>query len=93
MNSDHPHEDRALVSPDPVGDALDVSFNLTATGPVTLEVFSADGRQYGGSLSLVDVPAGRHSEHIETTGLAAGTYFLRIRSAGGLTMARFVVVR
>ncbi len=78
--------------PNPVRDAADVRFEVPAAGPATLAVHDLLGRRVR---TLVDgaVPAGPQSTRLETAGLPAGTYLVRLGAAGASVAQAITVVR
>jgi len=70
-----------ICSPHPFGGRGILTFDVPVTGPVSLSLFDAAGRLV--RLLLEDTrPAGTHSLTLESGGLAAGIYFVRLSSAG-----------
>jgi aminopeptidase N len=78
------------VTPNPARERVQVGFAMARAGQVTVEVFDVAGRRVV-SRSIA-AAAGRRVETLDTTRLAAGEYFLRLRSSQGNTVRRFTVV-
>jgi len=81
----------ATVTPNPVRERLQVGFAMTRAGQVAVEVFDVAGRRVV-SRSIA-AAAGHRVETVDVTWLAAGEYFLRLRSIEGDTVRKFAVVK
>lgn len=79
-------------APNPFRDATRLRYTLTADATVTLEVYDLMGRRV---TTLVDgkQPAGHHTATLTGTGLAPGTYFVRLRANDQTATQRVAVVR
>ena len=82
----------ASLAPNPASDRLRVDFTMEREGGVDMEVFDVAGRRVLAS-SGVASNAGFRSETVDIRALAAGIYFLRLRSTAGDAVRKFVVVR
>lgn len=79
------------LSPNPASDFLRVDYSLGRESRVDVEVFDVAGRRV---LSKgVDAQAGARVASVNIRSLAAGMYFLRVKSAEGDAVKKFVVVR
>jgi len=67
-----------------------VRFTLAQTSPVTLNLYDAVGRHVD-HLASGTYPAGEHAVPINSTGLAAGVYFIRAEIAGQSANAKFML--
>jgi len=81
------------VTPEPLRDAAEVSFDLARAGRVRLELLDAAGRSaasvFSGSLG-----AGRHRVPVRaSSGLRAGTYFLRLSGPGVNRLRKLTIAR
>ena len=82
----------ASLGPNPANDVLRVDFTLGRESRVDVEVFDVAGRRVWSKPSTT-AAAGPRVESIDTRALAAGVYFLRLRSIDGVATRKFVVVR
>ncbi len=82
----------ASLSPNPTNDRVRVDFTLGRESRVDIDVFDVAGRRVLTAPS-VNSPAGPRAETISTRSLAAGVYFLRVKSIEGQATRKFVVVR
>lgn len=82
----------ASLAPNPANDALRVDFMLGRESRVDVEVFDVAGRRVL-SKPTTTAAAGPRVESIDTRALAAGVYFLRLRSSEGVATRKFVIVR
>ncbi|KXK57267.1 MAG: T9SS type A sorting domain-containing protein [Chlorobi bacterium] len=81
----------ATVFPHPLFGTGTVQFRTTGTEPVTMELFDLQGKRIQQVLGNTQLPSSLHQATIQTTGLAAGTYLLRLRQ-GGRTSVRQIIV-
>jgi aminopeptidase N len=81
----------ATLAPNPAYDRLRVDFTLEREASVDLEVFDVAGRRVLARSAAAS--AGVRTESIDVRPLAAGIYFLRLRSGGGDAVRKFVIVR
>src|SRR5439155_3693165 len=71
----------ARVTPNPSRDDAALSFTITRTGTVRLQVFDVEGRLVGQPLDSAFLPAGSHRVEMSTRdGYKAGIYFYRLRA-------------
>jgi aminopeptidase N len=79
------------LAPNPSRNTIAVQFTSGGTDRVEMEVFDVAGRRVlsrtAGSVS------GIGAQTIDTSSLAAGVYFLRVRSGGAQASRKFVVIR
>lgn len=81
-------QDRVSIMPNPVGDQLNLQFDLEGlAGETQVGIFGADGRQYGlhSFEAIANTPV-----QIDVKNLAAGTYFLSILTPEGYRMEKFI---
>ncbi len=80
------------VQPNPTRDKATISFSMREAGDIELELLDAQGRQlrilHSGFLN-----AGLHNSHCDAKGLASGSYYLRLRSAGSYISTPLHIVR
>ena len=81
------------VWPNPARASAQVRVALGAPAAVTAEAFNALGQRVALLVDGVDRGAGTHDLTIDTAGLAAGAYVVRVRAGAEQATARFVVVR
>lgn len=82
------------VAPDPVSDAAFITYTLNGPGPLRIDVLDAAGRMVA---TLDDEAAPVVGEHrtlldAHALGLKGGLYLVRLESAGGKRIERFLVV-
>jgi hypothetical protein len=82
----------ACLSPNPANDGIRVDFTLSSESRVDIDVFDVAGRRVLSRPSMT-AAAGSRSESINTRALAAGVYFVRVKSAQGQATRKFVVLR
>ena len=80
------------LAPNPAHDQLHLDYTLGHESRVDVEVFDVTGRRVL-SRPSVTAAAGPRTESINVRALAAGVYFLRIKSTQGQATRKFVVVR
>lgn len=81
------------VLPNPGAGDLSVQFTLQAAGDVTVTLLDAQGAQVDAQ-RLTGLPAGTHTQAIQAGGrVAAGSYLIRVETAGGAATQRVVVHR
>ncbi|MFN2316230.1 MAG: PKD domain-containing protein, partial [Gemmatimonadales bacterium] len=78
--------------PNPFNPSTTLTYALTRTGPVRLEIFNTAGRRVA---MLVDEerPAGEHSVVWQPQGLASGVYFARFSAEGRGETRRLVLLK
>ena len=79
------------VTPDPVTSRSRVAFRLARESDVQLDLLDLQGRSLR-SLSRARYGPGEHSLAIDRAGLAAGIYWLRLRTADAEQHSRFVIL-
>ena len=77
------------VTPNPATGRITVSYQLAASGPARLLVFSEDGRKVA-ELRQGVLPAGEHSLSLDRA-LTPGTYLLTLETATGREAQKIVV--
>lgn len=82
---------RPTVGPNPAGNAAAVRFALARPGQVTLELFDAGGRRVARREETRGAGAGEIA--LDTSGLAAGAYFYRLRGAGRDAAGKLTIAR
>ena len=82
----------ASLAPNPANDLLRLDYSLGRESRVDVEVFDVAGRRVLSQPS-VSAAAGARVESIDIRSLAAGVYFLRLKSIDGVATRKFVVVR
>ena len=82
----------AAAIPHPVRDAAVVRFTLPRQTRVTLALVDAAGRQVRTLMNSALLEAGPHDVRIERRGLAAGLYFLALRSDAGDAARKIVML-
>lgn len=78
--------------PNPAPDAATLAYTLPAPATVRLEVFDVLGRHVA-LLADGPRPAGTHAATLDTRGLAAGPYLVRLTVGAAVVTARLTVVR
>jgi hypothetical protein len=82
----------ARSAPNPFRNEVNLSFDLPTSGPVTVEVFSADGRLVR-TLANGDMPAGHHDMTWKLDReTPSGMYFYSVRTADGEAKGKIVRV-
>jgi len=78
--------------PNPFASAATIAFHVPSAAPVRLLVYDVMGREVA---RLVDgeLPAGPHEARLDASGLASGTYFVRLESGGVSQTQRVTLVR
>ncbi|MRR08589.1 T9SS type A sorting domain-containing protein [bacterium] len=82
----------ARVFPSPARDRATVSWSLARPGEVGLAVYDITGRLVSRTGAEL-LAAGRHERALDTRGMAAGVYFVRIEGAGPGYTRKLVVIR
>ena len=80
------------VYPNPAADAATVAFDLGTSASVRLSVVDVLGREVAVAAQGVR-PAGSYTEMVETVGLPAGVYVVRLEVEGRVQSQRFTVAR
>ena len=78
--------------PNPGRSMVEISFSLSHSGPVTLEVFDALGRRVQ---QLLDdrMPSGEHSVHTDVSSLPSGVYIVRLTANNATRSQRLTIAR
>ncbi|MFY8161185.1 MAG: T9SS type A sorting domain-containing protein, partial [Candidatus Kapaibacteriota bacterium] len=82
----------SLISPNPAKDNISFSMNLVNEQPVTIEIFTIEGRQVITFKNNEFMSAGNHFLNIPLGDLAAGTYSIVIRMGDEFILDSFVVM-
>ncbi len=80
------------LSPNPASSEMRMDYVLGKESSVQIDVFDVAGRRVLAEPAITE-DAGPHFQAIDTHALAAGVYFLRLRSSEGMATKKFVVVR
>lgn len=78
--------------PDPFNPMTTITYQLPASGTVRLELFDLLGRKVR-TLTDEYQRAGRYSVQVDASGLASGTYYYRLASAGRTATRRMVLMK
>jgi hypothetical protein len=81
------------AAPNPATDALNVVFSLAEPSPVTIEVYSADGRVVSTPVSAIEYGDGAYPVTVDTRDLRPGSYTLRLITGQGVRSQQFLIVR
>jgi hypothetical protein len=81
------------IVPNPVTDELTVTFRLPESLPVSITVYSMDGRVVAMPMIRRNHGSGDHAATISTDGLPSGTYLLRLDAGTHRAEERFVIAR
>ena len=78
--------------PNPFNPSTVISFNVFKSQYVRLKIFDLEGREittvYEGYAS-----AGMHSMLFNASGISSGTYFYRLKGAGGIQTKKFILLK
>ncbi len=80
-------------SPNPTAGALTLAFTSSGDAPVALALYDALGRRVAVALDGAVLAAGRHTATLDTSGLAAGVYSVRLAQGDRQAVRRVVVAR
>jgi hypothetical protein len=80
------------VSPNPLQGSGRVSFTLKRPGHVRLALFDVAGREARKILDE-DMSEGTHGIALSASDLAAGAYFLELKSSEGRSLSRVVLTK
>jgi len=85
-------ETNVTIYPNPATNHIQLEYDLTAWGPVSISLYDLQGRLAQNLLTAVDQTAGKHSETLLfRSGLAPGTYLLRLQAGQGSSQVKVVV--
>jgi hypothetical protein len=79
------------VYPNPASDVLNITYNLDKGGFTSLQVFSAIGQEVKALAKNENQSAGNHQAAINTSGLNAGLYFVKLTTENGNKVQKFIV--
>jgi hypothetical protein len=80
------------ATPNPATDAVNVVVTLAEPGPVSIELYAADGRLVATPLSA-ELAEGQHPMSVDTRDLRPGAYALRLVTPAGIRSQQFLIVR
>ena len=80
------------AAPNPAGASTTLRYELAEAAEVEVAVVNVLGQRVA-TLASGPRPAGAHAMTVDASGLAAGTYFVRVRAGGEAQARPFVVVR
>jgi hypothetical protein len=80
------------VYPNPAKDQTMLSFNVTKSVQVNIDIIDVTGRKVAGVLNE-NVSSGTFSKHINTSGLAEGMYYITIKADGNVSQKTLNVIR
>lgn len=87
-------ENYVKVSPNPAQSGiLRAAFRTSVPGKVSLTLFDMNGKVVSKVYNFEVAKSTEHKAHIETTGLAEGTYILVMKSSTGMTKEKIVISR
>jgi hypothetical protein len=78
--------------PNPFSHFTTLSFQLAASGDVTLDIYDLSGRMVR-TLAEGNLAAGEHSFELDGTGLTSGVYFARLEDSSGQFIKKLVLIR
>lgn len=78
------------ASPNPAGHTVQLNYELKESGPVKIELYSADGRRMR-DIQLGHQHTGRYAQNIDISDLPAGPYVYSIVTATTRVASRFIV--
>jgi len=81
------------VFPNPVNQALNVSYFLNEPSEVTFEITNVLGAKIEYKNAINKKEVGLNSEELDVSHFANGTYFLKINTSYGSQMKRFIVAK
>jgi hypothetical protein len=82
--------ERLTVWPNPAQEAIQISYELERQSDVEFSIYGSDGRLVYRE-SLVDDFPGSKTKSIELGGIAAGAYFIQMRTIDGIRSSRILV--
>jgi agmatine/peptidylarginine deiminase len=88
----------ASLSPNPITAGTVLGFDLARTGPVSIDVYSADGRRVRRVLDGAVLSSGRHhvpwnAHGTPGDGLGQGVYWIQLSAGAQRTSVRAIIVR
>ncbi|TCO09383.1 fasciclin domain-containing protein [Natronoflexus pectinivorans] len=83
---------RASVFPNPARGQVNIQFELTSAGTVSLELFNVTGQRVGGR-TIGNLPSGYNTITESVTDLIPGIYFVVIKSGQQQSVSKIQVVR
>ena len=87
---DIPEAFKLELYPVPADGNLEVRYEVTRTGPVTIVMYDMQGRKVQESARTIAAP-GAHHERIVTAGLPAGMYMVVVQCAEGVVWRKGIV--
>lgn len=76
--------------PNPTSDLLTVTFDLTESMPLTIDVFNALGQRIQ-TVAAQNFTAGSHTLEVDASAMPGGLYFINLRNADKVVTKRFAV--
>jgi hypothetical protein len=80
----------AAVFPNPAKSAVKFSYSLAVSGDVSIDVLNTLGENVK-TITVGNQPAGKHEQPIELSGLAEGTYFIRLNAGKSSETVKFTL--
>ncbi len=80
------------VAPNPIRDETNISLTTGATGNVNMVLLNVLG-QTAKVIERAVLPAGEHDYTLDASGLASGTYYLRLEADGQVITKKLVIAR
>ena len=77
--------------PNPSSGLTTLSYSLNKSGPVTITLIDAFGRQVIEPISASNIGAGRHETTFDAASIPAGIYLLRIQTAEAAQVRRIII--
>jgi len=84
-----PQATQVMIYPNPANDRITVAFESSSPGPVVINVYNLSGTMVK-SIDLGNRPVGNHEAILNCTGLAPGTYVLRVTTGNRHATAKFI---
>jgi hypothetical protein len=94
VNDGHSPEVFAIrsISPNPITDHSLLRYDIPKNGPVRISVFDQLGREVKTILNTIQ-GSGQYSADLDVSGLANGSYFVRVESDGQQTSQAIAILR
>jgi hypothetical protein len=83
--------DELSVYPNPAQDVLNIAYHLDEAGFTSLQIFNSIGQEVKSLKRNVNQSAGNHQAAINTSGLDAGLYFVKLTTEKGNKIQKFMV--
>ncbi len=85
-----PDKAQFMIFPNPATDRVTVAFDVKTSGNVSMELFNLTGNSVR-KIDLGNRPTGKHEAIINVSAITAGTYILRLNTAGGQSASKFII--